>query len=1278
MKMNIRKRLTFLTLALLLVVGLVPALALTADAGGTSSTGSVYVADAWMFYNMSIDTLTITSYGETENHDGDCGALLYSVTKLSPNNYRVSYRIMYSDNGKTRESSTFSMDLQLSGDCRNGRSVSIGPKTENVKNTSYTFTATFSHSARSNHGGGEATCVSDAFCAVCGMKYADRKPDDHQWSWVTDDTTHSRTCSRTGCGKTESGDHTTEGGSAATCANAAVCGICQKSYGKALEHNYSYSISGDSTIIETCDKGCGHSASVALVRDEGVSTAYTGSQITPYIAQETGTTVAEYTVSYENNVVPGTATVTLTMADTTITRNFEITRGSFGSNVVKGYTGTYDGQPHGIVTGSLPAGSTVYYKDSAAGEYSATPVKRTDAGTTKVWYKLTNPNYVDKEGTATIKINPASISTAIASLSPAASRTYSGQALIPGVSVSFASVGRLTEGTDYEVSWDKEGFVKPDMYWLTITGKNNFEGTKTEVYTIRKADLKDVSVAQKNALTYTGTPQTAEVTTAATTVDGAEVTFTYSTVEDGTYGSMPAFTEAGEYTVYYKASAPNHNDDEGSFTVTVGKANPTVTAPVAKSGLVYDGTAKELVNAGESEHGTFQYRLSESDAWGDTIPTGTNGGNYTVYWKLTGDKNHNDKTGSVSATIGRSPVTLTAADFTFTAPENLTYSGTPKTAKIQVKDKDGVGTITVKYDKNPVNAGDYKVSIDVAAGTNYEAATGLTSDDWTFTITKAQPEIRWDTTEFTYNGEEQGEASVILVGGESYSGTVKYFFGIGSDATGGLQGLPVNAGTYVIQASIDAQENYSAARNQTTIVIKAKEVTPTATLATDVYTYDAQAKTPAVTVFDGETEIPAAEYTVSYANNTAVGAATVTITDKDGGNYSFTAFSKVFVILPDASALDGVTTENVNAGDQAAIDEIQAAMEGKDITGASVTATGKWRSLVDFCARLERKISDAETGAEAITAGTAALTAPKTSDLETIRDLLNKYEQIEDNLTAAQKTALEDEVRKLEELNEEITDANAGLKEITDGVAELEEDPRVFADKATVKALLKKTKDLKDNTYLTDAEKTALAGAESKLKAMEAEFTAAEKVEADYLNKLPAANIGTKKSVDTYEAAKTAYEALGADKAKVDPKAVKKLTDFKNTLTDYKITKGSGTKWAKNGTTDLTFTANGYYPHFKGVKIDGKTIDAANYTAKAGSTIVTLKKEYLKTLKNGDHVVAITFGDGDYEGEATGIFRVIPSATTPATGDSILIPFMLMVLSMTGLAAMFVLKKRSC
>ena len=39
-------------------------------------------------------------------------------------------------------------------------------------------------------------------------------------------------------------------------------------------------------------------------------------------------------------------------------------------------------------------------------------------------------------------------------------------------------------------------------------------------------------------------------------------------------------------------------------------------------------------------------------------------------------------------------------------------------------------------------------------------------------------------------------------------------------------------------------------------------------------------------VMDGETTIPASEYTVSYKDNTEVGTATVIITDKDGGNYN--------------------------------------------------------------------------------------------------------------------------------------------------------------------------------------------------------------------------------------------------------------------------------------------------------------------------------------------------------------------------------------------------------
>jgi hypothetical protein len=61
---------------------------------------------------------------------------------------------------------------------------------------------------------------------------------------------------------------------------------------------------------------------------------------------------------------------------------------------------------------------------------------------------------------------------------------------------------------------------------------------------------------------------------------------------------------------------------------------------------------------------------------------------------------------------------------------------------------------------------------------------------------------------------------------------------------------------------------------------------PTITLSQTSYIGDGTAKKPTVTVKDGSTVIPAAEYTVGYSNNTAVGTATVTITDKDGGNYA--------------------------------------------------------------------------------------------------------------------------------------------------------------------------------------------------------------------------------------------------------------------------------------------------------------------------------------------------------------------------------------------------------
>jgi len=1149
--------------------------------------------------------------------------------------------------------------------------------------------------------GGTATCTAKAMCQKCRSLYGQTL--SHSWTeWKPGTGTifaHYRSC--TACnpsgaigstGYEAELSHTFEG---ASCVQKGRCKCgAEDRYG---DHTYTYTKDGD-TIRAVCSTSSEHDAIISLVQDDTVSTVYTGSSIEALKVQSSGYQQISAPISYTDNVNVGTAKGSITLGGATIEKTFEINRATMtAEQLPKNYTGIYDGQAHGIDTASLPAGSKVEYKDSEAGEYSATAVTRTDAGTTKVWYKVTHPNYQELTGTADIIIEAASLEGAVITLTQD-SFVYNGQVQKPGISVTLEGLGTLTEGTDYvtgysapmkiengePVKWfggigDDHSEADAGTYYAIIWGKEggNFKvGSKLgfyKAYTIEKAEPDVTAPVAKTGLVYNG--QGHALAEAGSTALG---TMHYSLEENGTYGaSIPEGVEAGDYTVWYRAevAAEERNyktSQPKSIEVTISKAEPIYTEPKAVTGLSYDGTAKELVTAGESEHGTFQYRLSESDEWSDDIPTAVDGGSYTVYWKLVGDKNHKDKEGSVSATIGRSDVKLTAADFVYTAPENLVYSASAKAAKVEVKDKTGVGAITVKYDKDPVNVGAYKVTIDVAAGTNYEAATGLTSDDWTFTIEKAQPAISWEKTEFTYNGEKQGQAKVTLVGGETYSGTVNYSYGISADS--GVRGLPTNAGTYVVRASIEAQGNYNAAYNQETIVIKVKEVTPTATLSAETYTHDGNEKKPAVKVYDGETEIPAAEYTVSYANNTAVGAATVTITDKPDGNYSFAAFNKVFVILPDTSGLDGVTTENVNSDDQKAIDDIQKAME-VGIPGASDAAKDAWDDLAEHCKDLEKAISDAATTADKIEEDTAALTAPKTSDLEKIGDLLEQYEDIEGNLTDAEKDALEEEIETLTEHKEAIEAAKDDLKAVTDTAA-LKAEEADFEDKAKIKDALETAEDLEDNTYLTDAEKSALETAVGKLEDLEEEYAAAEKVEKDHLNKLTDPKPGTKESIEAYEAAKKAYEDLGADKSKVDPKAVKKLTDFLEDLTDYKITKGSGAKWVKNSSSGLSFTANGYYPHFKGVKVDGKFLSDSKYTSKAGSTIVTLNKEYLKTLKNGTHTIAIVYNDGDYEGEATGTFKVTAAATTPATGDNILIPFALLLLSVTGLAALAVLKKR--
>lgn len=184
-------------------------------------------------------------------------------------------------------------------------------------------------------------------------------------------------------------------------------------------------------------------------------------------------------------------------------------------------------------------------------------------------------------------------------------------------------------------------------------------------------------------------------------------------------------------------------------TITASCTDTTCTSP--NGGSVTIAAPAELTYSGEAKPAT----VTASSDWQGPAASGitisyiksgnyiqqlengalpTNAGTYTASITL------GEATASVTYTIGKA--TPKAEDFTFTAPTSLTYDGNVKSATVSPA-KAGTGDVIVKYyDKDgkeatPKNAGEYTVKIDVAEGTNYAAANGLTADGWKFSITKA-------------------------------------------------------------------------------------------------------------------------------------------------------------------------------------------------------------------------------------------------------------------------------------------------------------------------------------------------------------------------------------------------------------------------------------------------------------------------------------------------------------------------------------------------------------
>ncbi len=95
------------------------------------------------------------------------------------------------------------------------------------------------------HSGGTATCAEKAKCTACGTEYGNLAEHTYGTEWKSDGTNHWHECT---CGA-KSGE-AAHSGSTATCADKAVCSVCNIVYGELAAHNYS---GGKCTVCEAAN-----------------------------------------------------------------------------------------------------------------------------------------------------------------------------------------------------------------------------------------------------------------------------------------------------------------------------------------------------------------------------------------------------------------------------------------------------------------------------------------------------------------------------------------------------------------------------------------------------------------------------------------------------------------------------------------------------------------------------------------------------------------------------------------------------------------------------------------------------------------------------------------------------------------------------------------------------------------------------------------------------------------------------------------------------------------
>ena len=348
-----------------------------------------------------------------------------------------------------------------------------------------------------------------------------------------------------------------------------------------------------------------------------------------------------------------------------------------------------------------------------------------------------------------------------------------------------ANAGEITISSPIKLDLNGKTAAK-----LTVTGEVTLASLLPEGYTFKSGstwitdptgtELTNVSVARlpiqsmnyptEMSMTYGGAG------TLIVNVRGTgAVTFQWYKVEDGQEKAVGDATtknqfdlsaqklSAGQHTFRFSATCDGYEKMSQDIVVTVQKADirsSLITPPTAQENLTYTGQEQALITAGSvTDYGTMQYSLTENGTYSQVIPTGTDAGTYTVWYRVIGDANHNDTApASVVVSIGKKPLTIagvTAASKPYDGTTNADISSV--TFDNVTLNRGTDYTVTANFDDAGVGSGKNvtaTVTLMGQAAKNY--ALEQSSFPTTGSITKAAaPDFAKETALTIVNGHEK-------------------------------------------------------------------------------------------------------------------------------------------------------------------------------------------------------------------------------------------------------------------------------------------------------------------------------------------------------------------------------------------------------------------------------------------------------------------------------------------------------------------------------------------